>query len=118
MHCVGAAYQPAGSVTLAWSPSSQRAIVRLHLSGLLGSCQYAVGLFQMSCQYQSSLLARFPATTSAANGTDTQTVASLDPLSGGTPAGSSLRVGPPGSTASASAQRFVACANAPAQIGG
>jgi hypothetical protein len=115
--CASSSSKPSGTVTIQW-PSSHHVVVTYNLTGLVPSCQFALGLFQTTCQSHGALLASFPAATSTAGGTDTQTITSVGALSGGVPARSSIRLGPPGSTDSASAETSVACANTQAAVNG
>jgi hypothetical protein len=115
--CASSSSRPSGTVTIQW-PSSHHVVVTYNLTGLVPSCQFALGLFQTTCQSHGALLASFPAATSTAGGTDTQTITSVDALSGGVPARSSIRLGPPGSTDSASAETSVACADTQAAVNG
>jgi len=113
--CAPAASKPSGTVTIQFS-SSQHLVVTYDLTGLAPSCQFALGLFETTCQSHGALLASFPPATSTAGGTNTQTIASLDALGAGAPARSSIRLGAAATTSSASAETSVACANTQAAV--
>jgi hypothetical protein len=92
-------------------------IVAFHLSGMTPSTTYPLGLFSAPCGAAGArLLVAFPGADVNADGTETQTIYSRAAMENGIPAGSSLRLGAPGTDDSTRAASAVACANVPRAI--
>jgi hypothetical protein len=108
--------RPAGTAGVKWGPE-HHVIVSLDLSGMVPSGQYPLGLYSAACGVAGHLLESFPPAAASARGADDQTIFSLATTGAGIPAGSSVRLGPPGSSDASSGLSCGTVVNAITQTG-
>ena len=111
------ATKPSGTVSVHLA-SNHEISVAVDLTGMTPSSQYPLSLFSGQCGDENvRLLDGFQAVQVSSGGTAQETVWSASPMSGGIPAGSSIRFAAPGSPTSAAAQAALGCVNIHDSIG-
>lgn len=96
--------KPSGTVTIEVASQGYVSITP-NLTGMTPFGQYSLGLYSATCGSSGRLLDGFPDVTASASGTASQELWGARPMPNGVPAGSSIRLGQPGTT------RTLACAN-------